>query len=1622
MSIYLFLFFIFKTLCFNKTTNITELNDYEFKKNKVNKRKLSSVPLKIYIDKYYFNKTFRREDINKTIIFNALDKAKSTLETLIEVVDEDTSLITINDIPLDVYGFAESSLSDSLKNDGVMAHLLILFRGIDSNIDSSNKCIDKLGIIQQKDGNNRPFIGYIIFDTNLNIEILDNNNTYKEEYLSYLFLHQITHILGFNRLIVNRENSRMRIINITTTRTGGNINKEVIISDNLILQAKKYFNCYTDSVYGLELEDANPNNCGNEFIHWDERMLLGDYMTYDINVQEQVISTFTLLFLEETGFYKVNYFTGGLMKFGKNKGCAFFTSDCNSILPENEQTANTQRKSNFENEFCTSGTKTTCSSARLSRGLCENNIDGLDIVLENNPYVRTNWRPKEGMGNYGNELADYCPIPLNEKERTSNKIKSFIGNCKLGMKKDYGRPNFALWDEKYNSSIYNYSIFSETYGEKFSERSFCAFSSVIQTEDPKKEIYKDFIRPTCYEMFCSSQLLTIKINNQYIVCPKGGGFVNIGGNYEGHLLCPDYNLICDQDLTCNNLFDCVRLGSIEKGLTDDYTKTNVSIEIKLPGNKALYNKSYESANDGQCPIYCSECYEDHKCFECSPSFPYYIGKKKDDRNPIICNKTINTTGYYNITIGKNNYYFECFERCLYCTDEKKCYGCDPKYYLGKNNETCEEQIRGCKTYEETSSIEHDPKNGNYPGYKICKECDNNRDFYCINEDKQHCSEIKDINAYYNLDNGCKRLCSDLITNCYRCNSTQCFECKDGWHFNSNRTICLEDIPHCDKHNEFEDECDKCEDGYYCFYGDKRKCIEEKDISSYYNISIDGCYEKCSDIFKRCIRCDKNNCYDCENSYFIYNNKECIEGIEHCMEHYYDIANKYCEKCEMNYYCVNNTKEVCTYIGQNEITLYYHIDPANEYSCIEKCSKKYNFCLKCNNTDCEKCDIYTIKDSVSKRCVIDPTQVIIDGCSIKIQQIEDNINKIDLDDYLFNYYPNLPSISVIDHYINQNYTLTVFLNSDCTEDLLNQGYYKIDSNELQKAIANEFTINEKVIFSVFVTHNYKSHFRYYDNSLKFLDTSVNHDSVNNIYYTITNKFIRSVNNVLGPIVATLIENEKLNIFERDSDFFHNYCNNITLLGIDLPLSKRLYYLYLHDYSTQIACLGEKCELEKYNFDESLVTCKCKIGNTFDDILTPFAFKHYEGSEEKANNFIDSIGIIKCAKNGFNSKNMKANAGMFLSLIGIVAQIILFIYYLLFSKAVIIPKGISNPPKKPLIIISDWNKDNNKNNKTETEVYIQPRDDDDEQLLEEEKSFSNDPIDLINYSIDTEVEGNNLKTEKNKFSEKPEKRILILLNYKEGKTPKHLKKEYQDSSSEGEIIKFIDENIFEKLTFWQIYWFVVSLKQHIINFFSFIKCCKITNSFFPLPLRIIRSLFLIFLSFVFNILFLNQNYYINKFNYFNDKFTIIYSKNINLEISVGKKINYALSNTFSNAMISLILLLIVNFIVGFFFFSIRNKIIEGSKNNRINEILSKVKQNNILFFIINIVLMILFFMTITAFVGAYGGGFVDYLISGIISLVFFEIIPFIWSLILAFLIYFGSKKKIKWCSTLSNFFIF
>ena len=147
--------------------------------------------------------------------------------------------------------------------------------------------------------------------------------------------------------------------------------------------------------------------------HWEARILLGEYMNSEPYTPEQAISEFTLSLLEDSGWYKINYFTGGLMRFGKNQGCNFINKDCltyKSFIYE----------VNFKNEFCDPSINwvPSCSSGRQSQSYCSTELNEIDPDFQR-------------FGNYrGRSNTDFCFI--NDYFPSEENLAHYVGNCKKG--------------------------------------------------------------------------------------------------------------------------------------------------------------------------------------------------------------------------------------------------------------------------------------------------------------------------------------------------------------------------------------------------------------------------------------------------------------------------------------------------------------------------------------------------------------------------------------------------------------------------------------------------------------------------------------------------------------------------------------------------------------------------------------------------------------------------------------------------------------------------------------------------------------------------------------------------------------------------------------------------------------------------------------------------------------------------------------------------------------------------------------------------------------------------------------------------------------------------------------
>ena len=356
----------------------------------------------------------------------------------------------INTSNIDIDKFFKLCYNKSFINTALDADLLIFIRPKMSESDAESNF--QTYIAKYDEITKRPTVGAIIVETTKRLNPIKLTDKYQIRYFTQIFLHLFTHILGFRKNVLESKNFLLNTSSETRIDNKKRQTRVLLVNNTKIVElARNYYNC--NEINGIEL---------------------------DIYFSEQVISEFTLTLIEELGWYEVNYYSGGLMKFGKNKGCDFLQKDCVNIIDSHPISI-------FPNEFCSFNSVGTCSSGRISRGYCFNNNK---LSLVNNSYRRENW-----FSDYGIKIVEYCPVSLETK---TNQVNSFIGNCNFG--------NSSFGKELHGE----YSGISEYFGAQLGNNSFCALSSIIQNNSNING-YQDRIRPTCYSMICSNKSLTIQL-------------------------------------------------------------------------------------------------------------------------------------------------------------------------------------------------------------------------------------------------------------------------------------------------------------------------------------------------------------------------------------------------------------------------------------------------------------------------------------------------------------------------------------------------------------------------------------------------------------------------------------------------------------------------------------------------------------------------------------------------------------------------------------------------------------------------------------------------------------------------------------------------------------------------------------------------------------------------------------------------------------------------------------------------------------------------------------------------------------------------------------------------------
>ena len=655
------------------------------RKNPLNRRRLREIDedgfknFSIYVDTTNLEKQIELYNFQsyKDFFINSIKKAVETLNKLLKVKAFEIDFNLSDDI---LYYYFELDYWDEEKfgTEAYDKGINIFNLDIDLLIFATFEDMEDEDILASASPmyylseTNQPIVGMVYINPNINFSLINS-----EEYFKSIILHEFTHILGFEKDFLNE------LFQVTFQK-----NSIYYINSNKVIQtAKKYFNC--SDIDGVQLEDYGGN--GTAGSHWEARILLGEYMNGYLYPEEQVISEFTLALLEDFGVYKANYYTGGLMRYGKNKGCEFIKEKClNSSYQTNPY---------FENEFFDTINSDTeidysCSSGRQSRTYHYYNIFG------------------------GKASADYCPVA--EGDSLEQEINYYIGHCSNKGGGEYG----TLIKSKDSTYKTNGEMKIIT-GETNSDNSFCYLSSFVNKVFNNSYNYSKTVRAVCYETFCSSKSLTVKINNDFIVCPREGGKIE-SEEYDGYLLCPDYNLICSGTILCNNMFECVDKKSEikEESYIYDYTiKTSQNIG-RAEEESANNETNYELSDDGKCPKYCSRCLDNKICVKCKDGF--FRAKKEEQ---IIClqeNELIE--GFF----LNGEIYYECLENCKNCSNENSCQEC--KYGFELNENKCIGSIENCKDYSDIN---------------ICERCKKN--FAFKENNRTTCHNINEFEEYYSKD-------------------------------------------------------------------------------------------------------------------------------------------------------------------------------------------------------------------------------------------------------------------------------------------------------------------------------------------------------------------------------------------------------------------------------------------------------------------------------------------------------------------------------------------------------------------------------------------------------------------------------------------------------------------------------------------------------------------------------------------------------------------------------------------------------------------------------------------------------------------------------------------------------
>jgi hypothetical protein len=422
------------------------------------------------------------------------------------------------------------TIPDQYVTKGGVAADLILFVLMDETGSYVKKNIEASAMhCFQDDNTSRPIAGYITFKP-----IFYINNKTALDYMTWLAVHEITHVLALNDGLyedwIDKDLKPLGKKNVILKIPVWNNKKNMTLlkTPEVIKQGRKHFKC--SNFQGLPLE--NKGDEGTAGSHWMKKFMNTDIMTGDNN-EENFISKMTMAMFIDSGWYKADYSLANNFVWGSGQGCDFLNRNMKCIKTD-KLTGKVSTK--FKNSYCVNLDKPVCSNSHIFRGNCKTNT----FKTELKDFVKYF---NDGFRGGVSKMMDYCTIPVEDRKATDVQGSS----CRDGQNQNIN---------KFEQVCPNCACFLSNLKEIVPVKSFLETKSKVNRDKflkmkkkqllPKGKISEDQdLRAMCFEFKCMDGEIYVKFLDRELKKCSDESSISFDG-YTGNIQCPHKKVLCDE--------------------------------------------------------------------------------------------------------------------------------------------------------------------------------------------------------------------------------------------------------------------------------------------------------------------------------------------------------------------------------------------------------------------------------------------------------------------------------------------------------------------------------------------------------------------------------------------------------------------------------------------------------------------------------------------------------------------------------------------------------------------------------------------------------------------------------------------------------------------------------------------------------------------------------------------------------------------------------------------------------------------------------------------------------------------------------------------------------------------